>query len=249
MAVMSTLRPPEPGRPLSAAGACGLPGAGCGGFTLLEILVAIFIFAIVVTTIFGSFNSVFSTGEQLQTDAGLYEMARRCLSRMTTDLSQIHVAQRPAYAPPVTSDAGDPYQVVGEAVNRGGSALARLRFASRAHVPLGRSPGGGGIARIVYYPDEAADGRLVLRRADRLDPAPDFEESPADPVVCENLRAMTCTFFDEAGDPHEGWDSDAADTGFGTPTAVGIRIEIGDDPHPRVFETRVALPVFREKSE
>jgi general secretion pathway protein J len=248
MAVMSTSRPPERGGPLSAAGARAVPRAACGGFTLLEVLVAIFIFAIVVTTIFGSFNSVFSTGEQLQADAAVYEMARRCLSRMTTDLSQIHVAQRPAYVPPATSDAADPYQVLGEVVNRGAADLARLRFTSHAHLPMGGAPGGG-IARIVYYPDEAADGSLVLRRADRLDPAPDFEESPADPVVCENLRAMTCVFFDEAGNPHEGWDSDAAEYGFGTPVAVGIRIEIGDGQRARVFETRVALAVFREKSE
>ena len=224
------------------------PVAACGGFTLLEVLVAIFIFAIVVTTIFGSFNSVFSKGEHLQADAALHEMGRRCLDRMATDLSQIYVAQRPAYAPPTASDAADPYRLVGEVVDRGAAALARLRFASHAHVPMGAAPGGG-IARIVYYPAEAPDGSLVLRRSDRLDPAPDFEESPADPVLCENLRAMTCTFFDEAGEAHEGWDSDAAETGFATPVAVGVRIEIGDGKRGRVFETRVALPVFREKSQ
>jgi hypothetical protein len=30
--------------------------------------------------------------------------------------------------------------------------------------------------------------------------------------------------------------------------AVGVRIEIGDENGGRVFETRVTLPVFREKS-
>jgi len=239
MAVISTSRPPKRGAP---------PSAACGGFTLLEILVAIFIFAIVVTTIFGSFNSVFSKGEELQTDVAVYEMARRCLSRMTADLAQIYVAQRPAYVPPATSDEEDPYQVLGEEVLRGSAGFARLRFASRAHLPMGAPPGGG-VARIVYYPDEAADGSLVLRRSDQPDPAPDFEESPADPIVCENLRAMTCTFFDEDGNPHEGWDSDAAEHGFGTPVGVGIKLEIGDDQRAAVFETRVALPVFREQSK
>jgi len=247
MAVTSTSPPPEPRLQPSATGRCVLPATAGGGFTLLEVLVAIFIFAIVVTTIFGSFNSVFSRGEHIQADAALHEMARRCLDRMATDLGQIHVAQRPAYAPPTASDAADPYRVVGEGVDHGAAALARLRFTSHAHVPLDGSSGGG-IARIVYYPAEAPDGGILLRRSDRLDPAPEFEESPADPVLCENLRAMTCTFFDEAGEAHESWDSDAAETGFATPAAVGVRIEIGDENGGRVFETRVALPVFREKS-
>jgi general secretion pathway protein J len=248
MAVTSTSPAPEVVGLRLPTGACGRPAAAGGGFTLLEVLVAIFIFGIVVTTIFGSFNSVFSSGEDLQNDAARHEMARRCLDRMATDLGQIHVAQRPAYAPPTADDAGDPFRLVGEGGDRGAGALARLTFSSHAHVPLDGSSAGG-IARIVYYPAEAADGGLVLRRSDRLDPAPDFEESPVDPILCENLRALTWTFFDEAGEAHESWDSDAAETGFATPVAVGVRIEIGDEQQGQVFETRVALPVFREKSQ
>ncbi len=248
MAVTSTSPAPEGGGLRLPAGRCGQPAAAGGGFTLLEVLVAIFIFAIVVTTIFGSFNSVFSRGEDLQNDAARHEMARRCLDRMAADLGQIHVAQRPAYAPPTAGDAGDPFRVVGEGGDRGAGDLARLTFSSHAHVPLDGSSMGG-IARIVYYPAEADGGGLVLRRSDRLDPAPDFEESPVDPILCENLRALTWTFFDEAGEAHESWDSDAAETGFATPTAVGVRIEIGDEQQGQVFETRVTLPVFREKTQ
>lgn len=52
------------------------------GFTLIEILIAIFIFAIVVTTIFGSYRSVFGDVETLGKGTALYEMARNCLERM-----------------------------------------------------------------------------------------------------------------------------------------------------------------------
>ena len=40
-----------------------------GGFTLLEILIAIFIFSIIVTTIFGSYRAVFSTTEAINADS------------------------------------------------------------------------------------------------------------------------------------------------------------------------------------
>jgi prepilin-type N-terminal cleavage/methylation domain-containing protein len=70
------------------------------GFTLMEILVATAILAIVVTTVLASFNSVFSTTEVLDDSADIYEMAKNCLKRLALDLESIHVAQRPIYKPP-----------------------------------------------------------------------------------------------------------------------------------------------------
>jgi prepilin-type N-terminal cleavage/methylation domain-containing protein len=41
------------------------------GFTLLEILIAIFIFSVIVTTIFASYNSVFSNSKTI--DQGAFQ--------------------------------------------------------------------------------------------------------------------------------------------------------------------------------
>ncbi|NJL59202.1 MAG: prepilin-type N-terminal cleavage/methylation domain-containing protein, partial [Desulfobacteraceae bacterium] len=60
------------------------------GFTLIEILIAIFIFAIIVTTIFGSFNAVFSHSAAIREGTEIYEMARNCIDRMMTDLEAIY---------------------------------------------------------------------------------------------------------------------------------------------------------------
>ena len=49
------------------------------GFTLLEIMVAIFIFAIVITTVFGSFRAVFSSAGAVGGDVAVFESARTCL--------------------------------------------------------------------------------------------------------------------------------------------------------------------------
>ena len=71
---------------------------GQQGFTLIEILVALFIFVIVVTTIFGSYNSVFSNAESIKDDMTSYEMAKNCLNRMIIDLQSLHVSLPPAYS-------------------------------------------------------------------------------------------------------------------------------------------------------
>src|SRR6056297_2156207 len=69
------------------------------GFTLLEILIAIFIFAIVMTTIYSAFNAVIAKNEAINQGRGLYEMTRNCLDRMTRDLTAIYVEQPPQYEP------------------------------------------------------------------------------------------------------------------------------------------------------
>jgi prepilin-type N-terminal cleavage/methylation domain-containing protein len=50
------------------------------GFTLLEVLIAMVIFAVVATTIFGSFNFIFSTTDAFDGGMAVHESARACLS-------------------------------------------------------------------------------------------------------------------------------------------------------------------------
>ena len=57
------------------------------GFTLLEIMVAIFIFALVITMVFGSFRAVFSSADAVGGDVAVFQTARTCLGRMATDLA------------------------------------------------------------------------------------------------------------------------------------------------------------------
>ena len=84
------------------------------GFTLLEILVAIFIFAVVITTIFGSFRAVFSSVDAVGGDAAVFDAARICLDRMATDLGGLVIADYPRYAKPEFNDPPDIYRLVGE---------------------------------------------------------------------------------------------------------------------------------------
>ena len=61
------------------------------GFTLLEILVAMFILALVMGLIFGTFEGVFSNADRVKAGSDLFEMADAGLQRMTTDLKALYV--------------------------------------------------------------------------------------------------------------------------------------------------------------
>ena len=218
------------------------------GFTLLEILIAITIFAIIITTVFGSHNYVFSSAKAVEEDIAAYEMAKGCLSRITDDLGSLHVRLPPEYTIDDSDDNEDPFKISGQPADAGSESFSRLMFASRAHLSLEKSIQEG-IARIVYYVQKSDETRYVLRRADNLYPYEPFEEKKSDPVLCENVKSLVFKYYDDKGDEYDSWDSDSADVDYSTPRAIKITLEIGDDANFLLFETMVKLPVFREKIE
>jgi general secretion pathway protein J len=217
------------------------------GFTLMEILVATAILAIVVTTVLASFNSVFSTTEVLDESADIYEMAKNCLKRMSLDLESIHVAQRPIYKPPEFDQPPDPYRFVATVADSGGTGFAQnLRFTSRAHVGFEKIIRQG-IAEIIYYVKAGDDGHLTLKRADNLFPYPEFEEKGSDPALCKYVKSLSFKFYDKDGIEFDVWDSDSDEFGYATPKAIAIKLELANKKVSHTFETMVSLPVSREK--
>ena len=222
------------------------------GFTLIEILLAIFIFAIIATTIFGSFASVFSTTEAITEGMASYQMAKNCLDRMVLDLREIRISMPPEYAPPDANDTTDPYRVIGD-LSSAGSSFSRLRFASLAHLPLEGSTRDG-IAEIVYYVQNTEEDNYVLRRADSLHPykrfeGKIFEESTGDPILCEGIKSLTFKYYDDEETESDSWDSESMESKYSTPRAIRIKLEFGDEFSSLFFETMVSFPLYREKKE
>ena len=219
-----------------------------GGFTLFEILIAIFIFSIIVTTIFGSYRAVFSTTEAINADMASFEMVGSGLDRMSVDITSACIAVSPGYQPPKGDNPPDPYRIVGDQGPASDGNFARLRFASFDHMPMGKDRTGG-IAQIVYYVQPLEDGGHVLKRADHLAPYPDMEPPGNDPVLIENLKSLKFLYYDYEGTEHETWDSESREFNYATPAAVKIKVEIGDDTVSFPFETMVEFPVVREPRE
>lgn len=215
------------------------------GFTLLEVLVAMSIFALVMALIFGTFEGVFSNADHVNAASDVFEMADSCLKRISSDLSEIYVLQVPRYKPPEMGDEPDLYRIKGENENMGGSTFAKLRFTSLAHLPI-NGDNREGIAEIVYYVEEIENNQYIIRRKDTLYPYPeDFEASNKDPLLCEQVREFKLIFYNKDGDEQEDWDSDEDDYEYCTPSAIGIVLKLGDEEAPYEFQTAVKLPMQR----
>jgi general secretion pathway protein J len=223
------------------------------GFTLLEILIAIFIFAIIITTVYGSFNAVISRTEAINNGVGAFEMARVCLNRIMSDLNAIYVEQKPLYQKPDFDDPPDPYRFVGKETFEGTKTFPQLRFASFAHLSMSKETENG-IAEIVYYVRERGypETEYLLKRSDILyfdEEDYEFEEKESDPVLCEGLEEFSFVYFDEDGDEYETWDSDSDSNKYATPRAIEITLKINYNSEIHTFYTKMNLPVYRENSE
>lgn len=215
------------------------------GFTLMEIVVAIFIFAVVMTLIFSSFRAVLSSVDTVTGDAAVMASARACLSRMAEDLSSAHAADYPRYKKPGFNDDPDPYRVVGDDTLLSGTRFGRLRFTSLAHLSINGDTRKG-ICRIIYYVQQQPDNTLVLRRADDLFPFPEFAESEDHPILCDALLGLWFEYVDADGETAEVWNSDSDDTDYTTPRSVQVHLTVGDPERPLSFTQRMPLYVCRD---
>jgi len=216
------------------------------GFTLLEILVALFIFVVIITTVFGSYRAVFFNAGDMDQEVKTHEMAQTCLDRMIQDLYAIHIPVPPEFKPPDINAPPSLYPVSGETVLLRNAACATLRFSALAHLPF-EEPGRDGIAEIRYYVQATADDRLILKRSDVLYPYEPFVEKGSDPVLCQGLKSLRFFYYDQEGNEFDHWNSDSGDFKFATPRAIKIRLELENGPQTIALETLVTLPVFREK--
>ena len=216
------------------------------GFTLIEILVAIFIFSVLFTVLFGSFRTLSSSSDALGRGSTQFEMGRSCISRISLDIESAYVSVPPFFTHPDFREDADPYRWEGEAENVDGETFSRIRFTSLSHFSFGMMQNQG-VAEIVYYVDRLENGRHVLRRSDSLFPYEEFEEKNTDPVVCTDIRKFSILYFDADGEDAEEWDSESEEFDFATPRSVRVDLQVGEEEAPTLFSTRIYIPAYREK--
>ncbi|MFH1154600.1 MAG: prepilin-type N-terminal cleavage/methylation domain-containing protein [Pseudomonadota bacterium] len=214
------------------------------GFTLLEIMVAVFIFAVVMTTLFSSFGSFITTGQALTASVLVQESLQIPMGVIEADFTNLVVDQPPRYKTPRFSAEPDPFRMAGEEANIGGKTFSTLLFASLNHIPSGGVQAVG-IARIQYHVRANADQGWDLCRSDSLRPFPDNPSTDCDPVLFRNVMEFFVVFYDTEGKESARWDTQNSETDFRFPTSVGITITVKTGSGQQTITTRFPLAVDR----
>ena len=223
------------------------------GFTLLEVLVAMFIFTVVLTTLYTAYTGTFRNIERTESEADLYQTARIVLERMTEDLESVYMVSQKEPSDD-EEETDQPARFVGTMSEIEGRRLDSLRFASKAHIFFDDEEPYAGTAEIVYYVRENSEevGGFTLYRSDKANFGQSEEEGTGGWILCDRLHAIQFTYYDEEGGAHEGWDSTEDVFKDKLPSGVAIQLELANrtDPEETVkFLTGVTLPMSKGEYE
>jgi general secretion pathway protein J len=218
------------------------------GFTLLEILIAISIFASVLSTIFISYTGTFNVLDQTESRSNIYRMARIALERMQEDLESAYFISGTENSES-KENPFDYTPFIGKDAEIDGRDADTLSFISRAHIDFDGEEKGTGVAGISYYvgENEKGDG-FILYRSDtpRFENAP--EEGKGGLVLCDGLFSVDFTYYDGDGKSHEKWDSKGDELKDKFPVMVEIELSFIDNSNTEVpvkFTLDVSLPMGR----
>jgi len=215
------------------------------GFTLLEILLAIFILTLVVSAVFGAFSGTFKVVNETETQEEIYMAARVALERISEDLAFVYGGVLSKEKQPVTDTPKRPI-FVGEDHEVDGKSADTLRFLSYAHLSFKSGRQAEGPAEISYYTQYQEKTRdLTLFRSDTLDYLESLENEQGGLLLCEGLKWLDFIYYDKNGDPHKTWEAKESGGKAALPSRVEISIGFENtlDPEkPMQFVTGVALP-------
>ena len=216
------------------AARCTLHASSPRGFTLVEILVAIAILAVVLSTIYVSYLSTMRIVKSLEYGDEIYYMARITLERMVLDL-QSACKEKDAYEFSTLQDS------------TGKLPLKGVTFLSRAHLDFSGPGDSMAVAQISYEleGDPESGGFSIVRR-DVLRQGQGREGGEGH-LLCRRLQFVNLRFYDANGREYTLWDSRAGSEAQrnSIPSAVLIELDFinpDDAARPYKFMTRLLLP-------
>lgn len=224
---------------------------GSRGFTLVEIIIAIFIFAIVISTVYGSFRVTLNIIDRAESRLNMVHSARNILDRFIDDLHSI-----------VITEGG---MVLGESQNFSGLRGDKLSFVSANHLQLSKKEAGGGYALISYHTEyDEEDEALNFYRSDTvLHPgAEQLEGATPSYLLGTGLQEVRITYFDREGNEADEWESGSLDTTGGSfhnnqdklelPARIEISLFYGggiSEEQQFSYKTSIALPQQEQEEQ
>jgi general secretion pathway protein J len=212
------------------------------GFTLIEILIAIFILSVVMSTVYAAYTGTYRIISSSEYQGDIYAMARITLDRMTKDLEAMSRFQ-------------DKLEFISRPPELGSRENLEISFRARAHLSFDDANTTGGMTAVRYRVEEDDGGNSYMLYRDE---DPILQESVSGIqkngfAVCDRIKKVEYKFYDDKGREYESWDSrSTADLQKDqAPVMVSITLYLinpDDEEKPYTFTTRVHIPVNRRAS-
>lgn len=197
------------------------------GFTLIEILLALVMFAMIAGVIFAAFAAVMDGVEKGRQSAEFYRVGRGALQRMTQEISA-------AVGPDVDPRA----KLEGEKDKAAARRRDRITFVTIPYRRFTAKVPEDELCSISYYVAEDAQGRSALFRTEDCILEEEQQEGGAVLALTDLAVGLDIVYYDAEGE-HDSWPPDGSKE---LPCLVRVALTLRDArEHERVFFTTVPL--------
>jgi type II secretion system protein J len=206
------------------------------GFTLLELLLALFIFATIAGVVFGSFSTISSGVEKGRQSMDFYRVGRAALQRMVQEISAT------VRVPNETKTA-----LEGKDATADNQPRDRITFTVFPYRRYSEQTPGSDLCVVSYYIAESEILRdtVALFREENctLDRDEERQENGVRLELTDLAVGLDITYFDTE-ESHDQWPPDGGEGTFPLPCMVRLALTLRDaQGHERAFITTVALPM------
>ena len=213
------------------------------GFTLLELLLAFFIFSLIVGTIYASYSGSFTTINMTESRMDTYRKAAIALARISEDLQAAYISLQPADSFGVESDST---RFVGKDGEIDWREADTLSFFSKIGA-LFEDADDAAVGQLISYEIIQGEktGELVLLRTEHGQFL-DQSEAAVGLPLCDGLQAVKFTYVDDEGEEQDSWDTESEENADILPRVVSIALLFPNHENPdepQLFKTGVGLPV------
>jgi general secretion pathway protein J len=209
------------------------------GFTLLELLLALFIFATIAGVVFGSFSAISSGVEKGRQSMDFYRVGRAALQRMAQEISAT------VQVPNETRTA-----LEGKDATADNQPRDRITFTVFPYRRYSEQTPGSDLCVVSYYIADSEtfrDTAALFREEDctlnRDEERQENGENGLKLELTDLAVGLELTYYDTE-ETHEQWPPDGGEGPFPLPCMVRLALTLRDaQGHERAFITTVALPM------
>ena len=185
------------------------------GFTLLEVLVAVFIFAIVGMLAYGGYNQLSRQSDIVEVSAGRTRTIQAAVQRMSEDFEMLEPR-------PIREPLGEALEPALRADSRTETLADLTRSGWSNPAGVSRST----LQRVTYRLQDNKLQRAYWNALDRT-----LTDEPNGAVLLEQVRSVTFRFMDQNRTWHDQWPPlgySGPDSGRLRPIAVEFTLELED---------------------
>lgn len=210
------------------------------GFTLVELLIAVFLFSTVIVAVYGTYRTTFHLIDNSTSELDKARSARIAMNRITEDLYGVAGGEYP--------------ELIGEKNETSGQRVDTISFIASSYLRISKDDRSRGYAKVQYSSEYDAESETfnLYRASSPVLPGQELDEIDAKKyLLCKMLKSLELTYVDEEGSSEDEWVTDSENRDL--PAMIYVKLELGDNTDEEnkssIFTTAVSFSSFVKVEE